>query len=185
MAKIIKKKFFEVDIPMINEKFELIGGSLEDLNNRVIKVDVTRKLKGKGVDLIFKIVLEDGKPVALPKKITLLPFFVGHMMHKGASYVEDSITSETKDNRVVIKPFLITRKKVSNAVRRTLRNSARNWIVDYLKTKTSAEVFEEILSNQMQRPLSLKLKKIYPLAICEIRIFEIKNPIELDKPVPL
>lgn len=178
MAKIIKKKFFEVDIPMINEKFEVLGGSIEDFSNKIIKVDATRKLKGKSVDLVFKIVVEEGKAIAQPKKITLLPFFIAHMLHKGTSYVEDSIAAETKDNKVSIKPFFITRKKVSRAVRRTLRNSARNWIIEYLKAKTSAEAFEEILSNQMQRPLSLKLKKIYPLAICEIRIFEIKNPLE-------
>jgi ribosomal protein S3AE len=65
--------------------------------------------------------------------------------------------------------------KVSRAIRRTLRNSAKNWIIDYLKTKTASEVFEEILSNQFQKPLSLKLKKTYPLAICEIRVFEIKK----------
>jgi hypothetical protein len=105
------------------------------------------------------------------------------MMHKGTSYVEDSITTETKDHMVVIKPFLITRKKVSRAVGRTLRNSAKNWIVDYLKTKTAAEIFEEILSNQFQRPLSLKLKKTYPLAICEIRIFETKQPLIVQEGV--
>jgi ribosomal protein S3AE len=151
---------------------------MAELNNRVIKLDVTRKLKGKGVDLVLKIIVENGKAIAVPKKLTLLPFFIKHMMHKGTSYVEDSIVTETKDSIVAIKPFLITRKKVSRAVSRTLRNSARNWIIDYLKTKTSAEVFDEILSNQLQRPLSLKLKKTYPLAICEIRIFEIKKPLE-------
>lgn len=175
MAKIIKKKFFEVEIPMINEKFEVIGGSINELDNKVIKIDVTRKLKGKGVDLIFKIVVKDGKAVAIPKKLTLLPFFISHMMHKGTSYVEDSITTETKDHIVDIKPFFITRKKVSRAVRRTLRNSAKNWIVDYLKTKSASEIFDEILSNQLQKPLSMKLKRTYPLAICEIRIFEIKK----------
>jgi len=177
MAKPIKKKFFEIDIPLLGDKYEAMEHSIDLLNNKIINLDITRKLKGKGVDLTLKIQIEDGKAIAVPRKLKLLPGFISHMMHKGVDYVEDSITCETKDSNVIIKPFMITRKKVSRAVRRTLRNSAKNWIVDYLKTKTDNEIFDEILSNQIQKPLSLKLKKIYPLAICEIRTFEIKKPI--------
>ena len=42
MAKILKKKFFEIDIPLINESYEAIASSLEELNKRVIKIDATR-----------------------------------------------------------------------------------------------------------------------------------------------
>jgi len=175
MAKILKKKFFEIDIPLTGDKFESYANSPEELKGRSIKIDLTRKLKGKSVDVVFSTALENGKLVAHPKKITLLPFFIRHMLHKGSSYVEDSFNAETKDAKVVIKPFLITRKKVSRAVRKTLRNSAKNWILDYLKEKTSFQVFDEILTGQLQKPLSQKLKKVYPLAICEIRVFEIKN----------
>lgn len=178
MAKIQKRKFFEIDVPLVNEKVESSSSSVEGLVNKTIKLDITRKLKGKSVDLIFKINLEDKQAVARPKKIVLLPFFIGHMMHKGVSYVEDSFEAETKDSKVVIKPFLITRKKVSRAVRRTLRNSAKNWIGDYLKEKEDDEVFHELLTNQFQRALSLRLKKIYPLSVCEIRVFEIKKQLE-------
>ena len=100
------------------------------------------------------------------------------MLHTGIDYVEDSFTAETSESKVIIKPFLITRKKVSRAVRKTLRNSAKNWIMDYVKTKNDEEAFQEILSNQFQKLLGIRLKKIYPLAICEIRMFEIKKPLE-------
>lgn len=175
MAKVLKKKFFEIDIPIINEQYESQATSVEELNNKTIKIDLTRKLKGKGVDLVLKTKVEEGKLVAYPKKIILLPFFIKHMMHGGISYVEDSFKAETGDNKIVIKPFLITRKKVSREVRKALRNSAKNWIIDTLKTKTSGDIFSEILSNQFQRSLNTRLKKIYPLAICEIRVFEIKD----------
>lgn len=177
MAKPIKKKFFEIEIPILGDKYEALATSIDELNNKVMKMDITRQLKGKSVDMIFKIIVKDHKATAVPKKLKLLPYFIRHMLHPGISYVEDSVTAETKDSIVVIKPFMITRKKVSRAVRRTLRNSSRNWFIDYLKTKTDEEVFGEILSNQIQKPLSLKLKKIYPLAICEIRWFEVKKPL--------
>ncbi len=181
MAKILKKKFFEVSLPLIGEKYESMAGSVDELDKKSVKIDFTRKLKGKSVELVFSIKLEDGKAIGYPKRVTLMPFFIRHMLHTGIDYVEDSIEAETLDDKVIIKPFLITRKKVSRAVRRTLRNSARNWLIDYLKTKSSEEVFTEILSNQLQRPLSLKLKKTYPLAICEIRVFEIKKSLGKSK----
>ena len=177
MVKVIKKKFFEVYLPLIDAKFEALSNSIEDLNNKTLKMDMTRQLKGKNVELIFSIKVAEGKATGYPKAMTLLSSFIKHMLHTGIDYVEDSITAETKDSVVVIKPFLITRKKVSRAVRRTLRNSARNWLIDYLKTKTDDELFNDILSNHAQKQLSLKLKKIYPLAICEIRILKIKKPL--------
>ncbi len=178
MVKVFKKKFFEVDIPLLQEKYEAYNGLIENLNGRRIKVDATRKLRGKNVDLVFEIKVSEHKAIAEPRKLVLLPYFIKHMLHTGIDYVEDSFNAETLDSSVVIKPFLITRKKVSRAVRKTLRNSAKNWIVDYLKTKTDNDVFQEILSNQMQKQLATKLKKVYPLAICEIRIFELKKALK-------
>ena len=177
MAKILKKKFFEIDIPIVGEKYEAYTENIETLNGKTIRLDVTRKLKGKSVDLMFKILIENGQAIAYPRSLTLLPFFIKHMLHKGVSYVEDSFNAQTTESEVVIKPFLITRKKVSRAVRNTLRNSAKNWIIDYLKTKNDYEVFDEILTNQIQKPLSIKLKKVYPLAVCEIRIFKVIKPL--------
>ena len=179
MAKIIKKKFFEIDLPLIGTKFEALSNSVEELNNKTVKIDMTRQLKGKGVEIIFNVKTADGKAIGHPKKLTLVSSFIKHMLHTGIDYVEDSIMAETKENAVIIKPFLITRKKVSRAVRRTLRNSAKNWLIDYLKTKTNDEVFTDILSNQLQKPLSMKLKKTYPLAICEIRVFAVKKPLSV------
>lgn len=181
MAKLIKKKFFEIDIPIVNEKYEGYAYTVDQLNNKIIKLDITRKLRGKNVDLILKVQVKEGKAVAYPKKMILLPYFIKHMLHGGISYTEDSFKAETLDAEVLIKPFLITRKKVSRAVRNTLRNSAKNWLVDYLNTKTSDDIFQEILSGQLQKPLSLKLKKVYPLAVCEIRMFEIKKEKVYDK----
>ena len=177
MAKIIKKKFFEIDLPLIGTKFEALANSIEDLNNKTIKMDMTRQLKGKSVEVVFNVKVAEDKATGYPKTLTLVGTFIKHMLHTGIDYVEDSIIAETKDSVVIIKPFLITRKKVSRAVRRTLRNSAKNWLVDYLKTKNDDEVFNDILTNQLQKPLSMKLKKTYPLAICEIRIFAVKKAI--------
>jgi ribosomal protein S3AE len=101
------------------------------------------------------------------------------MIRKGTDYVEDSFIAECKDASLKIKPFLITRRKVSKRVRRGLREKAKQEIIKYLKDKPSQKIFEEILKNKMQKDLSILLKKIYPLALCEIKSIEIKKDLEV------
>jgi ribosomal protein S3AE len=97
------------------------------------------------------------------------------MVRKGTNYVEDSFPAECKDAELRIKPLLVTRRKVSRTVRNELRKKAREELTNYVKTKKSEDLFDEIIKNQLQKPLSLKLKKIYPLALCEIRVLESKE----------
>ena len=174
-AKVVTKrrKFIEVDMPIIRTKTSLIGNSLADLKDRTITMDLTRQLRGKSIELSLRVKIKNEKAIAIPKKIKLMPYFIRRMIRKRISYVEDSFTTQTQESLVKIKPFLITRKKVSRAVRKTLRNLTKNWLEDYLKERKDEEIFNEILSNRLQKPLSLKLKKTYPLSLCEIRIFEV------------
>ena len=72
-----------------------------------------------------------------------------------------------------VKPFMLTRQKVSRAVRNALRETARKHLESRLKARNAQEIFSEIMSNRLQKELSLKLKKIYPLAFCVIRVLEI------------
>jgi len=178
MVKIIKKKYFEVDIPLINEKAEVLSDSLDQVNGKTLKLDMTRMLKGKSSEMVFSIKTKEGKAIAEPKKLTVLPYFIRHMLHVGVDYVEDSFIVKSLESELIVKPFLITRKKVSRAVKRTLRNSAKNFLQDYIKTETNDKVFDEILSGQVQKALSLKLKKIYPLGLCEIRIIQVLDSIK-------
>jgi ribosomal protein S3AE len=171
-----KKRFFEVEMPIISKQTQLQAYELEELKERNIIYDLTRILKGKNLIMHFRVKVENNQAIAYPKKTQVLPCYIRRMMRKGTNYVEDSFTAQCKDNQMRIKPFLITRRKVSRAVRKALRNKAKEEINDYVKNKTSEELFEELMRNTIQRELSLKLKKIYPLSLCEIRILAIENP---------
>ena len=176
-----RKKFIEAEIPLTNSKIELIGNSPEDLKDRTIKLDLTRQLKGKSVEAVVKIKIENDKAIAYPTKIKLMPYFIIRMIRKRISYVEDSFETPSQESILRIKPFLITRKRVSRAVRKTLRNKTKNWIEDYIAEKKDNEIFNEILSNKLQRPLSLMLKKTYPLSLCEIRVLEVVRPLKPEE----
>ncbi len=170
-----KKKFYDVEMPLISKQTQMQAYEVSELEGRFLKYDLTRMLKGKSVMLTLKVNVEGDKAIAVPKKILLLPYFLRRMIRKGTNYVEDSFQAECADAKVVIKPFLITRRKVSRAVRNALRKKAKEELINYVKDKTAEELFDEILKSQIQRSLSLKLKKIYPLALCEIRVFEVKE----------
>jgi ribosomal protein S3AE len=170
-----KKKFFDVEMPIINKDTQMQAYELPELDGRFLKYDLTRMLKGKSVMMTFKVKVEGDKAIATPKKSIVMPYFIRRMVRKGTNYVEDSFQAECKDVKLIIKPFLVTRRKVSRAVRKALRNKAKEELLSYIKEKTAETLFDEMLRNQMQKVLSMKLKKIYPLSLCEIRVLEVKE----------
>lgn len=181
-----RRKFQEVDIPFIKSKIELIGENISEIEGRNIKMDLTRQLKGKSVEVIIKVINQNNKAIAIPIKLKLMPYFIRRMIRKKISYVEDSFLISNQESMFILKPFLITRKKVSRAVRKALRNRTKNWLEDYISQLSDKELFEDILSNKLQKSLSLVLKKTYPLSLCEIRILELKrtlNQSEIPKKV--
>jgi ribosomal protein S3AE len=178
----LKRKFIEIEIPLIEESISVLG-SVETLKNKTIKLDLTRKLRGKGLEITFKILKKGEKLIGVPKKIKILGFYIRRMMRKRVNYVEDSIKAECKDLRSIIKPFFITRKKVSRAVRKNLRNTAQKFLLDYLKDKKYVEICEKILRGELQKSLLPKLKKVYPLSFCDIRVFEILKSSDLSEDI--
>ncbi|MFZ1970571.1 MAG: hypothetical protein WAU65_00070 [Candidatus Nanoarchaeia archaeon] len=175
-----RKRFFEVEIPILKKETQLQAYEPEEIDGKTIKYDLTRILKGKNVILYLKVRKQEDKFIAVPNKIELIHSSLSRMVRRGTDYVEDSFLADCKDFQLKIKPFLITRRKVHNSVRNALRNEAKKEIIEYIKDKKSEVIFEDILKNQLQKPLSLKLKKIYPLSMCEIRILEVKKPLKSE-----
>ena len=182
---VLKKKFFEISLSLINQTANLQAIDEQELEGKTIKIDLTRRLRGKSLEIIFKIIPEKGKLKAEPNRLHLLDYFIRRMMRKSTDYVEDSFSAESKNAILRIKPFLITRKKVSRAVRNALRNKTKEEIKSYIKNKDFEEIFSEIIGNKFQKSLSQKLKKVYPLSLCEIRdIFvEKKQGLKIEKEI--
>jgi len=172
-----RKKFIQVEVPLINEVIEVLG-TPETLHKKSIKLDLSRKLKGKNLEITFKIFNQDNELAAFPKKMLISRSYISRAVRKGTSYVEDSLKIKAKDIRLTIKPLLVTRKKVSRVVRKNLRNTAKEFLIEYTKEKNYLDICEESLSGELQQKLLPKLKKVYPLSFCDIRILETK---ELEK----
>lgn len=175
-----KRKWYDVEVPLVNETIELIAYEPEEINGRIITLDLTRALRGKSIEVKLKVMMENGETTTRPEKLTLLPYFVRRVMRRGTDYVEDSFLTRSKDAEIRIKPLFVTRKRVSRAVLSALRKKAQEELTEWAKDKTTEELFDDILKNRIQKPLSLKLKKTYPLSLCEIRILEV-NEYDSDK----
>jgi ribosomal protein S3AE len=168
-----KKRFFTVQMPLIRKETQLQAFEAKELEGRYIKYDLTRLLKGKSSTITFKTAFDGENLLAKPKEFKLMAFYLKRMVRRGTNYVEDSFETECKDATVRLKPFLVTRRKVSRAVRKALRNKTKEELEKWAKESTSEKMFEEVLKNKVQRELSTTLKKIYPLSLCEIRVINV------------
>ncbi len=168
-----KKMFYEVSAPLTSARINLYASSQEDLIDKTVILDLTKSLRGKSLELKLRIKLEKDKLVGKPESLTLVESYIRRVIRKGTDYCEDSFETECRDSMTRIKPFLIARKRVSRKVLRAIRDGAKKHLQAYLKTRNTEEIFSEIISNKLQKQLSLKLKKVYPLALCEIRVFEV------------
>lgn len=170
-----KKRFFDVEMPIIEKTTQLQAYEIKELDGKIIRYDLTRFLRGKSLLLQLRVKVDKEKAVASPMHAKLMPYFLKRMMRKGTNYIEDSFSANCKDAQIRIKPLLISRRKVSKRVRKALREKAREELISYVKDKDTKTLFDDLLKNKIQKPLGLKLKKIYPLSLCEIRILKVEK----------
>ena len=134
---------------------------------------MTKNLRGKNVELRAKVQLMNGELTSELISMIVTPSAIRRVLRRGTDYVEDSFVASSKDASLRIKPFMITRNRVSRVVRKELRNSARKFIEQYITIKSTREIFSDLMTNKLQKAISLRVKKIYPLAFCEIRWIEV------------
>jgi len=176
----LKKHPFDVKLELLNTDAELMAFSEEALSGKVITLDMTKFLKGTSAEAKF-IIRKNEKLEGKIYKFMLYPSYVRRMISHNISIVEDSFVVKAKDCDIRVKPFLITRKRVHRAVRNALREAAKDFLEKNMTTKPRDKAFQSILAGIMQRMMSIKLKKIYPLAVCEIRVLEVVKPGETIK----
>ena len=98
MAKISKKKkFFDVDIPIINKQTQLYAFDIKELEGRDIKYDLTRILRGKNILLRSKVLIKDDNATSIPVELEIMSSFLGKVVRKGTDYIEDSFSDTIPD----------------------------------------------------------------------------------------
>ena len=51
----VKKKFYEIDIPLVSQKADVYTDDISKIDGRVVKIDLTRQLRGKSMEAHFKL----------------------------------------------------------------------------------------------------------------------------------
>ena len=174
-----RKKYIDVKVPFLGETLRVLG-TPQELDDKTIKLDLTRKLRGKGLTVKLRIFNREGTLYAIPNSLILASSYIRRMMRKRTDYIEDSFVVRCTDAKVTFKPHLITRKKVSRVVRKNLRNTTKDFIVEYTKERDYMTVAQDIYDGTLQKTLLPKLKKVYPLSFCDIRVFETKDLKKID-----
>jgi ribosomal protein S3AE len=171
-----RKKFIDIETPFLGESLEALG-TAKELENKTIHLDMSRKMRGKGLILTLQILKnKEDKLYSVPKKFLLTGSYIRRVMRKRTDYAEDSFKAVSRDGaEVTVKPLMITRKKVSRAVRKNLRNTARENLINYIKERDYIEICDELISGTLQKELLPKLKKVYPLGFFDLRVFETKD----------
>ncbi len=174
-----RKKYIDVKVPFLGETLRVLG-TPQELDDKTIKLDLTRKLRGKGLTVKLRIFNREGTLYAIPNSLILASSYIRRMMRKRTDYIEDSFQIRCTDAKVTFKPHLITRKKVSRVVRKNLRNTTKDFIIEYTKERDYMTVAQDIYDGTLQKTLLPKLKKVYPLSFCDIRVFETKDLKKID-----
>jgi ribosomal protein S3AE len=169
-----RKKFVVIEIPILGNQVRALG-TPANLTDKTLKMDLSKRVRGKGLNVTFQIINNEDKLVAYPKKMEITKAYLRRIIRTRTDNVEDSFQADTKDLKITLKPFLITRKKVSRAVRKNLRNTAREFLLEYSRGKTYLEICGDLLEGTVQKEMLPKLKKVYPLAFCDIRVIETKE----------
>ncbi len=172
---VLKKKYFDVKLEVLNSSIPLFAYTIESLDKRAIKFDLTKILKGKNCEARYIVHLKDKGLSAEMVEFSIYPSFIRKMIGHNISIIEDSFLCKCKDEKLRIKPFLITRKRVHRSVRAELRNKAKEFLIATAKNFSKADFFQNTINGSIQKELSKTLKKTYPLAVSELRVVKVEK----------
>ncbi len=102
---------------------------------------------------------------------------VRRVVRKGVGRLDDSFTLQSKDNMTfVVKPLLIARYKMKGSVATAIRKKTREHLHHVFQSLKRDGIFLSAISNKLQMDLKSELRKIYPLALSEIRVLNVVSP---------
>ena len=183
ITKLKKKKWFPIVTPIMMGERPIGESYLEDSGSavgRTVKVNLiqlTGDIKSQSCEIKFEI--SDSKDNRLTTKIigySFSPATIKRFMRRHMTRIDDSVVVLTKDNVLLrMKPFLLTRSKVSRSVEYTLRMAMREEIINTIRKNDAETIFSMVLKYQLQKELREKLSRIYPVKNLEMRVLKVEK----------
>ncbi|MBI4148894.1 hypothetical protein HY491_00445, partial [Candidatus Woesearchaeota archaeon] len=101
---------------------------------------------------------------------------VKRMVRRKKIRIDESFPCTTKDGkRIRIKPFLVTYSLAKGSVLQSLHKHTLQFLKKEIAKLDFEQVIHDIIIRKLQQAMQVHLKKIYPLAVCEIRQILLKG----------
>ncbi|MBU5689672.1 MAG: hypothetical protein QXM68_00880 [Candidatus Aenigmatarchaeota archaeon] len=182
MAKKIKgKDWYTVIAPKFFEE-KVLGDTPGDDVNKVIGRKVTVPLVFVSKDMSkyylkvrFKITKIDGtKALTEFDGLECLRDYIARMVRHRVTRIDIVQKLKTKDEKnVVVKSMIITNKRVTRGIEKSLREFVQQVIEKVTNENTLESLLSKILNDSIKQKIMKEGSKIYPLRAFEIRKMEI------------
>ncbi len=180
MLKWKRKKWFTVKARAFNNKEigQAMAESPEQLIGRFVTMNMmylTNDPRKQGINVLFKITKTEGSNgIAEVYGYNLINAMIKRLVRKRTKRVDDSFILKTKDNKyVIVKPFIVTRTRVSRNVRSAIRKFTRTYLLNYFEHHTYEDFVKNVLNDSLVNELKSKLYKITPILHTFIRVFKL------------
>lgn len=179
-SKIKKKRWFTINSPKLMGEKPIGESYLSDINAAVGRnvtvnlMQLTGDMKSQSSSVKFQITgIQDNKLITKICGYNFSPSTIKRFVRRHMTRVDLSLMENTKDNVAIrIKPFLLTREKVSRSVEHALRAKLKEELIDFVKQTPYEELFNMIIKHRLQKELKTTLNKIYPIKNIQIRVLE-------------
>lgn len=164
----------EFNRPEIGETLSSNPNLILNKRTQVYLNSLTNDPKNQNIKLIFSVnKIENDIAYSELVRYELVPAFIRRVVKRDRDKIDDSFIAETKDNlKVRIKPIVMTRNVAKGIIVTKLRKEIRENLLRNIKTFDYSELLMNTINHSIQNSLRDSIKKIYPIASCEIRILE-------------
>lgn len=95
---------------------------------------------------------------------------VKRFMLKKREKIDESFLAKTKDGKKIrVKAVAVTKARTKGSVIAALHNALKANTIAIIAKTNYEELYNEILAKTIQKKISMSLKKIYPITVCELR----------------
>ena len=175
-----KRKWYKI---LASQEFNRpeIGETLSSDPNLILKKttqvylnSLTNDPKNQNIILIFSVnKIENDFAYTELVRYELVPAFIRRVVKRDRNKIDESFVAETKDDlKVRIKPIVMTKSEAKGIIVTKLRKEIRENLIRNIKLLDCSELFMNTINRSLQNSLRDSIKKIYPIANCEIRILE-------------
>jgi len=150
---------------------------------------ILKDMKKQGISVTFAITGQ--KEEKVETEIIGFKFLnsaVKRMIRRNRNKIDDSFLAETRDGKKLrIKPLITTRSRTVKSVQSKIRKSIKVYLLEEIKKITKDQFMSALIFHKFQRSMYERLKKIYPIASCEVRwvIVLEKERYGASKPAPV